>query len=168
MIFPLSHHHRLIAHRGNLDGPNPEKENHPDYIHAAVKEGYEVEVDLWKVDNNLYLGHDSPQYRINEKYLNLVASAGFLWTHAKNIEALQYLTAFENMPVTRRWNYFWHQEDDYTLTSLHYIWAYPGKKLTNNSICVLPERANYDTLELRSCKGVCTDFVYQYESLLND
>lgn len=168
MIFPLSHHHRLIAHRGNLDGPNPEKENHPDYIHTAVKEGYEVEVDLWKVDNNLYLGHDSPQYRINEKYLNLVASAGFLWTHAKNIEAFQYLTAFENMPVTRRWNYFWHQEDDYTLTSLHYIWAYPGKKLTNNSICVLPERANYDTLELRSCKGVCTDFVYQYESLLND
>jgi hypothetical protein len=72
------------------------------------------------------------------------------------------------MPVTRKWNYFWHQEDDYTLTSLHYIWAYPGKKLTNNSICVLPERANYDTLELRSCKGVCTDFVYQYESLLND
>jgi hypothetical protein len=168
VIFPLSHHHRLIAHRGNLDGPNPEKENHPDYIHTAVKEGYEVEVDLWKVDNNLYLGHDSPQYRINEKYLNLVASAGFLWTHAKNIEAFQYLTAFENMPVTRRWNYFWHQEDDYTLTSLHYIWAYPGKKLTNNSICVLPERANYDTLELRSCKGVCTDFVYQYESLLND
>ena len=168
MIIPFSHHRRLIAHRGNLDGPNPEKENHPDYIHAAVQEGYEVEVDLWMVDNNLYLGHDSPQYRISQKYLDLIGSANFLWAHAKNIEALQYLTAFENAPTTRRWNYFWHQEDDYAITSLQYIWAYPGKKLTNNSICVLPERANYDILSLQSCKGICTDYAYEYERLLNE
>ena len=119
MIFPLSHHHRLIAHRGNLDGPNPEKENHPDYIHTAVKEGYEVEVDLWKVDNNLYLGHDSPQYRINEKYLNLVASAGFLWTHAKNIEALHRM--LEEPAI----HCFWHENDLVTLTSKGYVWKYP-------------------------------------------
>ena len=25
-------------------------------------------------------------------------------------------------------NYFWHQTDDFTLTSHGYIWTYPGKK----------------------------------------
>ena len=36
-------------------------------------------------------------------------------------------------------NYFWHQNDDYTITSKGYIWAYPGKKLNKNAIYVLPE-----------------------------
>jgi len=27
---------KLIAHRGNINGPNPEKENHPDYINTAI------------------------------------------------------------------------------------------------------------------------------------
>ena len=159
---------RLIAHRGNLNGPNPEKENHPDYIHAAIQKGYEVEVDLWKMNGDLYLGHDSPQYKINQKYLDLIASADSLWTHAKNIEAFQYLSCHENLHYTKKWNYFWHQEDDYTLTSLQYIWAYPGKKLTNNSVCVLPERTKCDTLSLQSCKGICTDYVYEYEKLLSE
>ena len=28
----------LIAHRGNLNGPFPEKENHPNYIEGGVDE----------------------------------------------------------------------------------------------------------------------------------
>ena len=94
--------------------------------------------------------------------LNTGASTGMLWTHVKNAEAFDYLVSHNK----QQWNFFWHQEDDYTLTSLGYIWAYPGKKLTNNSICVLPERANYDTLSIQSSKGVCTDYVYKYEKLL--
>ena len=40
----------LISHRGNIDGRIPEKENHPNYIDAAIKAGYDVEVDLWEID----------------------------------------------------------------------------------------------------------------------
>ena len=155
---------KLIAHRGNLAGPNPDKENHPDYIHAAVQQGYEVEVDLWRADGNLYLGHDNPQYRINEKYLDQIASANFLWTHIKNVEAFEYLAA--NWHEKQQWNFFWHQDDDYTLTSLGHIWAYPGKKLTNNSICVLPERTKHDILYISKCKGICSDYIYRYEKQL--
>ena len=49
-------------------------------------------------------------------------------------------------------HYFWHQEDDYTITSKGIIWAYPGKKLTNNSICVLPELFNK---HIEDCLGIC-------------
>tara|TARA_R110002110_G_scaffold55143_5_gene157562 strand:+ start:402 stop:884 length:483 start_codon:yes stop_codon:yes gene_type:complete len=153
-----------IAHRGNLDGPNPDKENHPDYIHAAVQQGYAAEVDLWRVEDNFFLGHDSPQYRINEKYLDLLASSGVLWTHIKNVEAFDYLVSHNK----QQWNFFWHQEDDYALTSLGHIWAYPGKKLTNNAICVLPEHTKRAILEISKCKGVCTDYVYKFEKELNE
>ena len=145
----------LIAHRGNLDGPSPEKENHPDYIHAAVKQGYAVEIDLWFVAGDLFLGHDEPQYRINEKYLDLLASDNILWTHIKNIEAFEYLAKNGK----REWNYFWHQEDDYTLTSLGHIWALPGSKLTPNTICVMPEKASYYEDEILNSQGVCSDYV---------
>ena len=34
----------LIAHRGNLKGPNPDKENKPDYLEFAINKGYDVEI----------------------------------------------------------------------------------------------------------------------------
>ena len=55
-----------------------------------------------------------------------------LWCHAKNIEAL-------NLMLREGIHCFWHQEDDVTLTSKGYKWTYPGKQLTENSICVKPE-----------------------------
>jgi glycerophosphoryl diester phosphodiesterase len=52
----------LIAHRGNLNGKQPERENSPEYIKEALEKGYHVEVDVWlKETNNLFLGHDSPK-----------------------------------------------------------------------------------------------------------
>ena len=41
---------KLISHRGNLEGPNPERENHPDYIYGALQAGYDVEIDVWWVE----------------------------------------------------------------------------------------------------------------------
>ena len=59
----------LIAHRGNITGPNPEKENHPEYIDKAIACGYDVEVDVWDVSGKLVLGHDVPQYEIDMNFL---------------------------------------------------------------------------------------------------
>ena len=36
----------LIAHRGNINGPDKAKENHPDYINKAIEAGYNVEIDI--------------------------------------------------------------------------------------------------------------------------
>ena len=152
----------LIAHRGNTTGPNPQKENHPDYINLAIQQGYAVETDLWFVDNKLFLGHDAPQYQVSEQHLDSIASAGLLWAHTKNIAAFEYLTS--KWQHKKQWNFFWHQEDDYTLTSLGYIWTYPSKKLTPYSICVMPEISNvpYTKDELNLCAGVCSDNIEFY------
>ena len=75
---------------------------------------------------------------------------------AKNLEALEKLQKLKT-------KYFWHQEDDYTLTSNGYIWTYPGKKLSKKSICVLPE-LNKKKLP-KSISGICSDFIEKYKNL---
>jgi hypothetical protein len=57
--------------------------------------------------------------------------------------------------------------DDYTITSKGYFWTYPGKKISKNSIIVLPE--NIDQLELeymikQSPYAICTDWPHLYEN----
>jgi len=59
---------KFISHRGNLTGPNPERENHPSYILEATANGFEVEIDLWYENGKLILGHDEPQYRSFQRY----------------------------------------------------------------------------------------------------
>jgi len=140
---------RLIAHRGNTFGINRTDENHPDYILAALEQGYDCEIDLWFVDNNFYLGHDEPQYQIEQwKFLKDPR----LWCHAKNYAALQVLL---NLDV----HCFWHQEDDYTVTSQGWIWAYPNKPGNKRTIAVMPELYNTDVAVFAV---VCSDYVSNY------
>jgi hypothetical protein len=146
----------LIAHRGNINGPNPEKENHPDYIKSALSQNYDVEVDVWVVDGKYVLGHDAPNYEVEFDFINRNRN---LWLHAKNLDAL------EKMCTEPHLHYFWHQKDDFVVTSKGYIWTYPGNRLGPHSICVLPE--NVGLLKLTGCAGVCSDFVKKYRGARN-
>jgi hypothetical protein len=73
----------LISHRGNIDGKKPHFENSPSYIDEAIELGYDVEVDLWLVNDKFYLGHDEPQYEIDFKWIE--DRDDRLWVHCKNI-----------------------------------------------------------------------------------
>lgn len=149
---------RLIAHRGNTDGPS-KLENQPSHILAAIASGYDVEIDVWYIGNNLWLGHDSAQYLLSTDLLNSIKSKS--WIHCKNLPALSYLSKF--FPDA---NYFWHQTDDYTLTSRGYVWAYPGKTLDQRSVCVMPEHVNFLPSGTLECYGVCTDYIIQWSKYL--
>jgi hypothetical protein len=48
----------LVSHRGNISGPNKERENSPQYIQEALDLKYDVEVDVW-VNDEIWLGHDN-------------------------------------------------------------------------------------------------------------
>ena len=141
----------FISHRGNINGINKKFENNPIYIQSAINKGYNVEIDVW-YKNAFFLGHDRPQFKVSQKFLENKK----FWCHAKNLEALEKLQKIKT-------KYFWHQEDDYTLTSNGYIWTYPGKKLSKKSICVLPE-LNKKKLT-KSISGICSDFIEQYKKL---
>ena len=138
----------LISHRGNINGIEKNNENNPDYINQAISSGYDVEVDVRYESGQFFLGHDFNQFKVEEEFL----LNNKLWCHAKTNEALIALDRIKA-------HYFWHQEDDYTITSKGFFWTYPGKKLLKKSICVLPERANYDKIV---CLGICSDFIERY------
>ncbi len=141
----------LISHRGNLNGKNTSKENHPDYIDLAISAGFDVEIDLWIHGDQIFLGHDSPEIEIDRSWLNERAKK--LWIHAKNTRALEFLSKTDL-------HYFVHDLDFATITSKGYIWVFPGKQPIEKSIAVLPEL--YDD-PISQCSGVCSDYITNYK-----
>ncbi len=143
----------LISHRGNINGRFESYENEPNYIDEAIKEGFDVEIDIWFINNVLYLGHDKPQYGIPFRWIRDRLSK--LWIHCKNVEAITY---FKECNYDA--NYFWHQEDVLTMTSTGYLWVYPGNQPIKNSIAVMPEMYNDD---ISLCIGICSDYIEIYK-----
>lgn len=144
---------KLISHRGNLNGKNPFMENHPDYIKKSLNKGFDVEVDVWSVDNKFVLGHDEPKYEISENFI--LSNYKKLWLHCKDFNSLISLKDEKYKNV----NYFWHESDKVTITSKGYFWVYPGYQPIKNSISVLPELHNDN---IKDCLGICSDFIEKY------
>lgn len=149
---------KLISHRGNLRGPNPIKENTKDYIETAIHKGFDVEIDIRaeltnSTDPTSYkytLGHDYSQEAT--PYQWLLQFKDKLWIHCKNLEALY---AFRNTDF----HYFWHQEDDFTLTSQKIIWTYPLKRVTSNSVIVCWDESSAIDYMNSNAMGICCDYV---------
>ena len=121
----------LIAHRGNINGKVEKLENSPSYIDSAIEQGYDVEIDVWYHQHEFWLGHDEPSYEVSLKWLTDRKDS--LWIHCKDlisIDMLRELQIRNNVDL----NYFFHDEDDCTLTSKGDLWVYPGKQPIKNSI----------------------------------
>lgn len=142
----------LISHRGNINKKLPYYENEPSYIDDAINKGYDVEIDVWCINNKIYLGHDEPQYEIDLTWIE--NRSRYLWIHCKNIDSVIF---FKKTNL----NFFWHQKDDITLTSKGFIWAYPGKQPIVGSIAVMPE-INNDNIS--QCLGICSDNIEKYKT----
>jgi len=141
----------LIAHRGNINGKIPEKENTPQYIQEAAEMGYHVEIDAWGDDKGkLYLGHDQSQYPVTINFL----SQGPFIVHAKNNLAIPLLE-YHNL------HWFWHNTDNYTITSKGWVWAYPNMPAAGlNCIAVLPECHG---TSVDKFAGICSDYIERYK-----
>lgn len=146
---------RYIAHRGNIYGKNIHEENSPSYIKKAINLGYDVEIDVWYIDNKLFLGHDAPLYEVPYSFFMNTK----LWTHCKNPEALLFFSEHNDMCL----NFFWHEKDKYTITSKGIVWAYPGSKLNIMSVSVLPETTPHITEQTNPIYGICSDYIEMYK-----
>lgn len=143
---------KYISHRGNIQGKNLWFENSPEYIQTTLNLGYEVEIDLRIQDGKLYLGHDVPQYEINEKWLKDRSS--MLWIHAKDAESALWL-------INRSWaQFFCHENDKYTLTSNGWLWCHDWTTELD-SRCVVP-LLSLDSLNSYNKYGfgaICSDYI---------
>ena len=109
---------RQICHRGNFEGRNPEKENSPDYIFAAIKTGRDVEIDARLIGNRMWLGHDEPRYELNYEQFMFFLVHREVWWHAKDYATLS------NLINRGPWiKVFAHEVDAYGLVNGGYIWT---------------------------------------------
>jgi len=140
----------LISHRGNVEGKSEKLENSPEYIMYAISQGFYCEVDVWgKVNGELWLGHDGPQYQTDSTFLNNQK----IIVHCKNKLAIDNLNGWGI-------HWFWHQNDDYTITSSGWLWAYPNKPNAGyNCIAVMPALG----LDVNEYAGVCSDTIASYK-----
>lgn len=162
----------LIAHRGNLLGPDPVNENHPIHIQHALYGGYHAHIDLWVLwvefynedgDDemehkdefyihrvpHLFLGHESPRHEIHADFLN----QHHLWIECRNVDALHYCITHD-VPNP----FFAHHTDGSTLTSSHHIWTTdPNDALSRTSIAVCPEDHPFPNLS--TVHGICSSHV---------
>jgi len=136
----------FISHRGNLEGPDPKTENTEHQISYAIEQGFDVEVDVWLVNGELFLGHDSPLHPTSLEFLGKSS----IWAHAKNFDAFVFL-------LENNIHCFWHENDERTLTSKGIVWTYPNKDTCSKSVLVvLTDKLN---LKYKNLYGVCGDHV---------
>ena len=142
---------KIISHRGNIFGLDPERENVPSVIDECIAMGFDVEVDVWTINQVYYLGHDAPKTQTTKEFLLREQ----LWCHAKNLDALYHM-------LNDNIHCFWHEEDDFTLTSRNIIWTYPGREITDKSVLVT------NVFPQQKCYGVCTDFPFKMRNDKNN
>lgn len=141
---------KIIAHRGNLNGPLPENENQPHQLIATLSGGFDLEIDVWVVSGQVFFGHDEPKFEVPKDLIRDIQEES--WYHCKNLEALEMFD--KEFPTAK---YFWHENDAYTLTSNGYIWTYPGQEVTEKSIIVDLGPVDISKYPVKPY-GICTDY----------
>lgn len=141
---------RLISHRGNIEGRDPQLENTYRAINTALAKGFDVEVDVWKINDQYFLGHDRPDKKVHIDWF--LERSESLWIHAKNLAALRTMWSVSHF------NVFWQENDKFSMTSKGFIWTNVGEPTTNKSVLVALNRE--DLVGLTSgTYAICSDYV---------
>ncbi len=147
---------KFISHRGNLYKKDVERENKLNSIYDVINKGFDCEIDTWVINDKIFLGHDEPLLEVDSKVL--LDFKEYLWIHCKNLDALNYFSIHSE----NEFNYFWHQKDDFTLTSKNFIWTYPDKNFSENSVIV----DLIHTVEInKKAYGLCSDNIYEAKNI---
>ena len=143
---------KLISNRGNIFGKDISVENSPDYIDETLSLGYEVKVDLWYIDNEIFLGDYVPTYKVSFDWL--ISRYLKLWICCKNVDALEFLHSHDHF------NYFWDTPDVITLTSLNYFWVKSTNISGKNVILSIPETDSViDEITNKKFYGICANTI---------
>jgi hypothetical protein len=155
-----------ISYQGIYDGQNFEDANTPSQITKALNYGFSCMVDVWRIDNQLYVGTLAPNIPVTEKYLQ----GNRFWINARNQNMQDWI---QTQPSNKYPNYFWfptQQENTNVTTSGGQIITPGTVPVNNSSIIFLPEiddRAMFSTVHLK-CYGICSSFLTFIRRMRNE
>ena len=150
---------KIIAHRGNLYGPNLETENTIEQAEKCFVFGFAVELDIWVWDAAFYLGHSAPKTFVARRWI--LDNLHRVKLHAKNQEAAYELAEIVDV--------FCHRNDPFVFTSRRNVWFYPGSEIQKQYnvgrqlIACLPELA--PDWDLTHATHICTDYPVKYAEM---
>jgi hypothetical protein len=148
----------FISHRGNIDKIDRSRENTKDYIDEAIQSGYEVEIDIWRINSDLFLGHDNAEKPVKLEWL--AERKNSLWIHTKNREAFEFFTF-----INESYKFFWHTIEPYIFTSNGLIWAHDYNQIEKENLCIVPLLSLEQVMseDVRDWHAICTDYPMQCE-----
>ena len=100
---------KLISHRRNITGPG--SENDPRTVDLAISKGYDVEIDLRFDGNDLFLGHDTPDFKVDFDWI--YSRKEKLWIHCKDLQSSIALS--KKQTLNKKLRYFCHSDDPFVL-----------------------------------------------------
>ena len=142
----------IISHRGNINGPVPEKENRPSYIDCALQLGYDVEVDIRFINGTFWLGHDTPDYEVSNTWI--LKRKNNIWFHCKDLDSASMLNELDDTI-----NKFCHTSDSFVLVSNGTVWVH-DLTLNLDEKCIIPLINKQNIIDYNGPEvcGICTDF----------
>lgn len=141
----------LISHRGNIAGIFPERENTKSYIDEAIGLGYDVEIDVRKIVDCLYLGHDTPDYEVSLEWL--IDRKSSLWIHTKNFAGLSFLIDYDL-------RVFFHQKEEHTIiNNCNIVWSHNIQEANEKSIIPLLDIDSINDFDIKQVYGICSDYI---------
>jgi hypothetical protein len=156
-----------ISYQGIYDGQNYEDANTPKQINKALGKGYSCLIDVWRVDNKLYVGNGQPLIEVTEKYIQ----GPRFWINAVNTDMQDWLAT---QPSKSYPNYF---NFEASTPPPPYATASNGKLITpgtvpinTNSVMFLPEindRSLYTMVKVKSY-GICSGFLTFIKRMRNE
>lgn len=155
-----------ISYQGIYDGQNYEDANTPNQIGKAFNNGFSCMVDVWRVDDKLYVGTAENLIEVTAKYLQ----GRRFWINAMNTDMQDWIVTQSS---TLYPNYFWFDsptENTNANTSGGQIITPGTVPVDNTSIIFLPEiqdRSLFSTVKLR-CYGVCSTYLTFIKRMRNE
>ena len=147
-----------ISHRGNINGRNMDSENTPTYLDNAIKQGYDVELDVRTIGGKLFLGHDEPDIEI--KPIWLLERSNRLWIHTKDMESFINLMQYKELRL------FSHAEDPFVpIYNTDLVWAHNLSLANSKSVIpLLDKKHNVDRFANMDVYAICSDYVRHYKN----
>ena len=156
-----------ISYQGIYDGQNYEDANTPKQINSARGKGSSCVIDVWRIDNKLYVGTEQPVIEVTEKYIQ----GPRFWINAVNTDMQDWLAT---QPSNLYPNYFNFAA---STPPPPYATASNGKLITpgtvpinNTSVMFLPEindRSLYTMVKVKSY-GICSGFLTLIKRMRNE
>ena len=156
-----------ISYQGIYDGKDYEDANTPSQISKAQQRGFSCLIDVWRINNKLYVGNGQPLIEVTEKYIQ----GNRFWINAVNTDMQTWIATQSS---TLYPNYF---HFDASTPPPPYATASNGKLITPGtvpintySVMFLPEindRSLYTMVKVKSY-GICSGFLTLIKRMRNE